>query len=270
MSEDKFHDERGRVSALDARTGYEADATRMRLRFPVGEVDPNTEVIRPWDVIINIANAGLREGLGRPSFPLRDMLADEPPEERLTDAEEAAVNVAVSMLQRCCALGLVRCGYVEQEVAERNDENLVVYQLKAGLFDRREFEHLEFLWDGTLYSEDISGLPADVFLVCADVDNILGTRKQQPTPPANAGVQMTDFNRPRRGPRSKFKEDEFWAIVACMADLDNLPDSQAEFLRQIDETLMSEWKDTPGDTWLKKRAATLYRVRSQFRRGNRD
>ncbi len=263
-----------RPSSLGPRTGWDGEVTRLRLRFPVADIDPNTDVIRTWDIILQIADSGLRwcnEGrAGRPSFPLHHLLAPDPPEDTLSREEEAALKVAASTLRRYCALGLVRCGYVEKEAPEYSEDGEILYDVKAWVIDSREFEHIEFQWDGSLFSEDVFYFPEDVFIVGADVERVVGKGAPRSTAPANTCLKMTDFDRPRRGPQAKFKEDEFWAVVACLADLDSLPDTQAEFLRKIDEALMAEWEGTPGETWIKKRASVLYRVRSQFRKGNRD
>ncbi|CCG41811.1 hypothetical protein [Magnetospirillum molischianum] len=235
-------------------------AFRSHLRNEPQPISTEVDVISSWDALQWIA-------FGRPRIsyspvPLSRLL-DEDAECTLSAVEEASINVAAAALRRYCAAGNVRCGFIEDDFSDDDCD------FRAFIFCKEEFRYLEFLWDGSIYSKGMFHSP-EVFILYEDLKNIMSPCEGAEEEQFNNVAKIRGFDSPRRGPKSIFNETEFWSFVACMADLDGIPDTQSEFIRCIDEVLIQNWGSSPGETWLKKRAMALYRARSQFRKGNSD
>ncbi|HEY8566539.1 MAG TPA: hypothetical protein VIL65_13630 [Beijerinckiaceae bacterium] len=44
-----------------------------------------------------------------------------------------------------------------------------------------------------------------------------------------------------------------------LADLDKLPSTQSELVAHMAEWCLENWKEQPGETWLKARTALIYK-----------
>ena len=74
-------------------------------------------------------------------------------------------------------------------------------------------------------------------------------------PPPGVTVKQT----PRGGRLPKYRWDEFFAEVIVRADLDGLPETQAELVGKMAEWCLEKWGEQPADSVLKERIAPIYR-----------
>ena len=80
--------------------------------------------------------------------------------------------------------------------------------------------------------------------------------------PADEKSQEADTSSlSRRGPKPKYDWNAFYAEIAVRADLDGLPETAAELLRDMAEWCMNEWGENgvPGETMLKEKISPIYR-----------
>lgn len=61
------------------------------------------------------------------------------------------------------------------------------------------------------------------------------------------------------GRTRKYNWDEFFAEIVVLADLDKLPSTQSELVAHMAEWCLENWKEQPGETWLKARTALIYK-----------
>ncbi len=76
---------------------------------------------------------------------------------------------------------------------------------------------------------------------------LLSSAKESANPPA------------KRGAPAKYNWDLIWAELVVRADLDNLPSTQAECIRDISQWCGDRFGDAPGDTRLKEKLKLVYR-----------
>lgn len=76
----------------------------------------------------------------------------------------------------------------------------------------------------------------------------------------------------KRGPRDKYDRADFFVICTLEANLNNLPATQAEFVRRMSELLSVIWGEdgTPGPWWLKKRFSELQNRQESYERARRE
>jgi hypothetical protein len=72
--------------------------------------------------------------------------------------------------------------------------------------------------------------------------------------------------RERRGRPALYDLKEFYATVAVMADLDGLPESQADLVRHMSSWCLRRWRDSPSETWLKEKLAPIYQAKALGRK----
>ncbi len=63
----------------------------------------------------------------------------------------------------------------------------------------------------------------------------------------------------RRGPKQKYDWESFYVEIAVMADLDELPDIQADLVKKMAEWCENAWGEQPSDSMLKSKISPLYR-----------
>lgn len=73
----------------------------------------------------------------------------------------------------------------------------------------------------------------------------------------------------RAGRTAKYDQTEFLIYCIHCANVDGLPDRQAEFLKQMDLLLQVLWgpDNVPRETWLKERISQIYQLREKFESG---
>ena len=66
-----------------------------------------------------------------------------------------------------------------------------------------------------------------------------------------------------------YQESEFLALCVCDANVNGLPERQAEFVRKMSELLAVVWGEdkTPGESWLKEKVRTIYDQRERYEKG---
>ena len=82
--------------------------------------------------------------------------------------------------------------------------------------------------------------------------------------PATANVGASSASNravepPPRGAPLKYNWDQFWAELAVRADLDNLPDTQAECINDMAQWFIDRGYEQPGETTLKEKLQLVYR-----------
>jgi hypothetical protein len=76
----------------------------------------------------------------------------------------------------------------------------------------------------------------------------------------------------RRGRKPQYSEQEFLALCVCEANVNGLPDTQAEFVESMAKLASVLWgqEQTPGETWLKERVRTIYEQRERHEKGRKS
>ena len=94
-----------------------------------------------------------------------------------------------------------------------------------------------------------------IFVPTQELFKIFGDR-----PTGNAIPQQSQGGA-RRGRKPKYDWDAYFVEIAVRADLDCLPDTAAELIRDMAEWCMNEWgvNGAPGETMLKEKIGPIYR-----------
>ena len=79
------------------------------------------------------------------------------------------------------------------------------------------------------------------------------------TAPTDTGADSTVSSPSgKRGRTPKYDWDAFWVEVAVRGDLDNLPETQGELIRDMAQWCENEWGEQPGASTLKAKLGPIY------------
>jgi hypothetical protein len=76
----------------------------------------------------------------------------------------------------------------------------------------------------------------------------------------------------KRGPKERYRENEFYALCALEAALNDLPETQAKMVNQMAQLLGVIWGEgmVPGDTWLKEKVSLIYKLKEKYEAGRQQ
>ena len=106
--------------------------------------------------------------------------------------------------------------------------------------------------DSRGYAIDIT----DVDLLASDLAMWIGI-DPNPGTETEKTEATTAFNRPGRKP--KYDWDAFFAEIVVRADLDGLPDTQAELERTMADWCLDSWGEQPSESTIRSKVALIYK-----------
>jgi hypothetical protein len=87
-----------------------------------------------------------------------------------------------------------------------------------------------------------------------------------PSPTTSLRDEQLGITPDRRGRPRRYDYQSFYAAIIVRADLDGIPEKQAELARDMALWCQAYWGEAPGDTWMKEQLSPIYLAKLRGRK----